>query len=62
MSRDGRPLIGRAPAIERLWILAGHGPWGIATGPGSARLLADRILGRIDDAGIAPDLRADRFG
>ena len=62
VSRDGRPLIGAAPWADGLWIAAGHGPWGISTGPGSARLLADRILG-IDTPGGIPDaLRVDRFG
>jgi len=62
VSRDGRPLVGAAPWVGGLWVLAGHGPWGISTGPGSARLLADRMLGRIDDAAIGADLGVDRFG
>jgi glycine/D-amino acid oxidase-like deaminating enzyme len=62
VSRDGRPLVGPAPWADGLWIAAGHGPWGISTGPGSARLLADRILG-LDTPGALPEaLRADRFG
>ena len=60
VSRDGRPLIGRAPWADGLWILAGHGPWGISTGPGSARLLADAILER--DVRIPAAFRTDRFG
>ena len=44
VSRDGRPLVGPAPWCDGLWIAAGHGPWGISTGPGSARLLVDRML------------------
>jgi glycine/D-amino acid oxidase-like deaminating enzyme len=47
LSRDGRPLIGRVPGIDRLWIVAGHGPWGISTGPASGRLAADLIEGRV---------------
>jgi glycine/D-amino acid oxidase-like deaminating enzyme len=46
LSSDGRPLVGRVPGIDRLWIAAGHGPWGISTGPATARLVADDILGR----------------
>jgi glycine/D-amino acid oxidase-like deaminating enzyme len=42
-SLDGRPLLGRIG--ERLWVAAGHGPWGVSLGPGSARLVADAILG-----------------
>ena len=33
-SLDGRPLVGRVPGIDGLWVAAGHGPWGISTGPG----------------------------
>jgi glycine/D-amino acid oxidase-like deaminating enzyme len=60
LSLDGRPLVGRAPAIDRLWIAAGHGPWGISTGPASSRLLADLMLGRVS----APPAALDpaRFG
>jgi glycine/D-amino acid oxidase-like deaminating enzyme len=45
-SVDGRPLIGRVPGIAGLFVCAGHGPWGISTGPASARLVVDQILGR----------------
>jgi glycine/D-amino acid oxidase-like deaminating enzyme len=61
VSLDGRPLIGRAPWADGLWIAAGHGPWGISTGPGSARLIADAILGK-DAAVIPAELDARRFG
>jgi glycine/D-amino acid oxidase-like deaminating enzyme len=44
---DGRPLIGAVPGFDGLWIAAGHGPWGISTGPASGRLLADLVLGRM---------------
>jgi glycine/D-amino acid oxidase-like deaminating enzyme len=60
LSRDGRPLIGRVPWLEGLWVAAGHGPWGISTGPASGRLLADLVAGRLADppAGLDPG----RFG
>jgi D-hydroxyproline dehydrogenase subunit beta len=57
-SLDGRPLVGPAGGIEGLWIAAGHGPWGISTGPGTARLAADALLGRTD---LPVELRASRF-
>ena len=41
-SLDGRPLIGAG--IDGLWVAAGHGPWGISTGPATARIVADAIL------------------
>jgi glycine/D-amino acid oxidase-like deaminating enzyme len=57
-SIDGRPLVGPAGGIDNLWIAAGHGPWGISTGPATARLAADALLGRADPP---PELRASRF-
>ncbi|HET7703912.1 MAG TPA: FAD-dependent oxidoreductase [Candidatus Limnocylindrales bacterium] len=46
LSLDGRPLVGRVPGVEGLWIAAGHGPWGISTGPASARHLATALVTR----------------
>jgi glycine/D-amino acid oxidase-like deaminating enzyme len=43
-SLDGRPLVGEVEDVEGLWVAAGHGPWGISTGPATARLAADAIL------------------
>jgi D-hydroxyproline dehydrogenase subunit beta len=45
-SLDGRPLVGPAPGVSGLWAAAGHGPWGISTGPATARIAADALLGR----------------
>ena len=59
-SRDGRPLIGAVPGARGLFICAGHGAWGISTGPASARLVADEILGR--RPAIPVELDAARFG
>jgi glycine/D-amino acid oxidase-like deaminating enzyme len=58
VSADGRPLIG--PVGDGLHVCAGHGPWGISTGPASARVAVDVILGR--DTRIPPELAAARFG
>jgi D-amino-acid dehydrogenase len=58
VSLDGRPLVGEVGA-EGLWVAAGHGPWGISTGPATARLAVDALLGREQP----PDaLLATRFG
>ena len=46
LSADGRPLLGRAPGRDDVFVAAGHGPWGISLGPASARLVADLVLGR----------------
>ena len=59
-SIDGRPLIGAVPGRRGLYVCAGHGPRGISTGPASARLTADAILGR--EPVIPPELDAGRFG
>jgi len=62
VSSDGRPLIGAIPGVTGLFVAAGHGPWGISTGPGSARLIADLILRRIDAATVPEALDPARFG
>ncbi len=60
VSLDGRPLIGAVPGIAGLWIAAGHGPWGISTGPATGRLVADLIAGRT--AGPPAAFDPARFG
>ena len=60
LAADGRPLIGPLPGVDGLYVCAGHGPWGISTGPGSARLVADAVLGR--QPAIPAELNAGRFG
>ena len=59
LSIDGRPLVGRVPGVDGLWVAAGHGPWGISTGPASGRLIADLLDGRI--AAPPPALDPARF-
>jgi glycine/D-amino acid oxidase-like deaminating enzyme len=60
VSPDGRPLIGPIAGVRGAYVAAGHGPWGISTGPGSARLMADLVLGRTDAVPAALD--PNRFG
>ncbi len=60
LAADERPLLGAVPGVGGLFVAAGHGPWGISTGPASARLVADAVLGR--PAAIPPELDAARFG
>ncbi len=55
---DKLPLIGRWPAVEGLWIAAGHEGLGITTALGTGSMLADLVLQRspgIDPAPFAPD-------
>ncbi len=59
-SADGRPLVGAVPGKRNLFVCAGHGPWGITTGPASARLVADLVLGRTP--AIPAELDPARFG
>jgi glycine/D-amino acid oxidase-like deaminating enzyme len=59
-SDDGRPLVGFVPGLRGLVVCAGHGPWGISTGPASARLAADLVLDR--EPSIPTELDPARFG
>ena len=59
-SFDGRPLIGKVPQTEQLWIAAGHGGRGISTGAASGQLVAEAILAG-DEGAIPVSLRASRF-
>ena len=43
-SVDGRPFIGVVAGVQGLFVCAGHGPWGISTGPASAAIAARAIL------------------
>lgn len=43
-SVDGRPFIGAVAGVDGLFICAGHGPWGISTGPASAAIAARAVL------------------
>lgn len=45
VSFDGRPLIGAVPRVAGLYVCAGHGPWGISTGPASAQSISRQMLG-----------------
>jgi glycine/D-amino acid oxidase-like deaminating enzyme len=59
---DKLPLVGRWPAVDGLWIAAGHEGLGITTSLGTGRLLADLVAGRrppIDPAPFAPNRAAE---
>lgn len=59
LSADGRPLLGPLPGVDGLHLLTGHGAWGVTLGPGSARLVADGVLGAAP--AIPPALAAARL-
>jgi glycine/D-amino acid oxidase-like deaminating enzyme len=56
-SVDGRPFIGPVTGADGMFVCAGHGPWGISTGPASAAMVARAIL---DGTSPPPDLAAGR--
>lgn len=56
-SVDARPFIGAVRDVAGLYVCAGHGPWGISTGPASAAMAARAIL---DGATPPPELDAAR--
>jgi glycine/D-amino acid oxidase-like deaminating enzyme len=56
-SVDGRPFIGQMAGVAGLFVCAGHGPWGISTGPASAELAVNALL---DGATVPKELAADR--
>jgi glycine/D-amino acid oxidase-like deaminating enzyme len=56
-SPDGRPFLGPVAEIPGVFVAAGHGPWGMSTGPATAQLVVDAIL---DGAVVPAGLGADR--
>jgi glycine oxidase len=56
-SVDGRPFIGAVGGVDGLFVCAGHGPWGISTGPASAAMAARAVL---DGASPPAELAATR--
>jgi glycine/D-amino acid oxidase-like deaminating enzyme len=60
VSLDGRPLVGAIPWLDRVFVAAGNGPWGISTGPATARIVADLVLGNA--ASVMATLAPERFG
>ena len=55
---------GRCRASDGLFMAAGHGPWGISTGPASAAHVAALVLGEPDprEPGVRAATDAARFG
>jgi D-amino-acid dehydrogenase len=52
MTADGLPLIGRAPALQNVFVATGHGMLGVTLAPATAALLAPLVL----DGRVAPEL------
>ncbi len=58
---DSRPVIGRAPGQDGLWLAYGHAHWGLTLGPATGRLVAEMMTGATPFCDPAP-YRAERFG
>lgn len=57
---DSRPVIGRAPGQQNMWLAVGHGHWGLTLGPATGRLLAEMMVEATPFMDPAP-FRAERF-
>lgn len=54
VTRDGLPLIGKAPGVEGAFVATGHSVWGILNAPATGEAMAELIL---DGAARTVDLR-----
>ena len=45
MTFDGIPVIDRAPAMDNVYVAAGHNMLGISMGPGTGKLVAELVGG-----------------
>jgi D-amino-acid dehydrogenase len=57
---DSRPVIGRAPGLNGLWLAIGHAHWGLTLGPATGRMIAEMMAGQTPFCDPAP-YRAERF-
>ena len=57
---DSRPVIGRAPNLDGMWLAIGHAHWGLTLGPATGRLVAEMMTGETTFCDPAP-YRAERF-
>ncbi len=57
---DSRPVIGRAPGQNGLWLAVGHAHWGLTLGPATGRMIAEMMAGETPFCDPAP-YRAERF-
>jgi D-amino-acid dehydrogenase len=57
---DSRPIIGRAPGHDGLWLAFGHAHWGMTLGPATGRLVAEMMAGETPFVDPAP-YAAERF-
>jgi sarcosine oxidase subunit beta len=60
MSPDGNPILGRAHAVDGLFLINGFSGHGFQHSPAAGRILADVITGRDPQFDLAP-FSAGRF-
>jgi len=51
---DSRPVLGRAPGQDGLWLAYGHAHWGLTLGPVTGRLMAELMTGATPFCDPAP--------
>jgi D-amino-acid dehydrogenase len=57
---DSRPVIGRAPGQQGMWLAIGHAHWGLTLGPATGRLIAEMMAGEMPFCDPKP-YAAERF-
>jgi D-amino-acid dehydrogenase len=60
MTTDSKPIIGRSPALNNVWIAAGHNMLGLSMAPATGKLVAELINGRTPHIDPEP-YSVDRF-
>lgn len=60
MTFDGKPIIGRSPAMSNVWIAAGHSMLGLSMATGTGKLIAELVSNVEPHIDPAP-FRAERF-
>jgi 4-methylaminobutanoate oxidase (formaldehyde-forming) len=61
MTPDGRPLVGRVPGLDGLFVASGCCVGGLSLSPAAGRALADLIVDGKSDPDLAP-ISVERFG
>jgi D-amino-acid dehydrogenase len=51
---DSRPVIGRAPGVNGVWLAIGHAHWGLTLGPATGRMIAEMMVGETPYVDPAP--------
>ncbi len=60
MTWDSRPIIDRSPALDNVWIAAGHNMLGVSMSPATGKLVAELVSGTKPHLDPQP-YRATRF-